>query len=68
MTHMNKSQVSVGDYVRIKVDPRDKYLSNTTALHGLVFKVHEVTKAVKIVKSHFLASESWHELTQLLPL
>jgi hypothetical protein len=47
--HMNKSNVQVGDYVRIKVDRRDKYTSNSTALLALVFNVFDNTKAINVV-------------------
>ena len=47
--HMNESDVKVGDFVRIKVDARDRYLSNTAALQALVFRVHENTKAINVV-------------------
>ena len=50
--------VKVGDYVRIKVDKRDRYLSNYTSLGGIVLNVIPKNFSIHVITNDGILSSS----------
>ena len=55
--HMNESSVKVGDFVRIKVDRRDRHNYYSSALQGVVFSVNDNVKSINVVTNTGILSK-----------
>ena len=60
--------VKLGDYVRIKVDRRDRYLNNYTSLGGIVFCVIPAIFSIQVVTNDGILSTSTGNSKRSIPV